>query len=49
VLVTNAVQGLRPVHSVDGTVIGTGGPDGMFAELHHLYERDRGAMVGAVR
>jgi hypothetical protein len=47
--VTNAVQGLRSVRSIDGIAIGTQSSDGIFATLVGLYEEDRGAMVGAAR
>lgn len=49
VFVTNAVQGLRSVRSVDGAAIGAQTSAGMFAALLDLYEEDRGAMVGAAR
>ena len=45
--VTNAVQGLRSIDTVDGTEIGSKAAGGMFASLHGLYEEDRGVMVGA--
>jgi branched-subunit amino acid aminotransferase/4-amino-4-deoxychorismate lyase len=46
VFVTNAVQGLRSVRSIDGVAIGGESYDGMFATLVGLYEEDRRATVG---
>jgi branched-chain amino acid aminotransferase len=39
--VTNAVQGLRELHAVDGRRIGAAGGAGLFARLLGLYEADR--------
>jgi branched-subunit amino acid aminotransferase/4-amino-4-deoxychorismate lyase len=49
IFVTNAVQGLRAVHALDGTATRIGGPDGIFATLLDLYQEDRRAMVGVIR
>lgn len=48
VFVTNAVQGLRRVATIDGTGVGVANPDGVFATLLMLYEADRQAVAGAV-
>jgi branched-chain amino acid aminotransferase len=47
VFITNAVQGLRPVGSIDGESIGGLGTDSVFSTLLDLYQEDRGAMQGA--
>jgi branched-subunit amino acid aminotransferase/4-amino-4-deoxychorismate lyase len=49
IFVTNAVQGLRAVHILDGTAMPVGGPEGIFATLLDLYQEDRRAMVGVIR
>jgi branched-chain amino acid aminotransferase len=49
IFVTNAVQGLRAVHALDGVPTRVGGPDGTFATLLSLYQGDRSAMVGVIR
>ena len=48
VFVTNAVQGLRRVATVDGTGVGVVDPEGVFATLLELYERDRRAALGGL-
>lgn len=49
VFVTNAVQGLRPISSIDGAPVGSLNPDSVFTTLLDLYQEDRGAMQGAAR
>ncbi len=46
VFVTNAVQGLRPVATVDGAAIGRQDPGGVFETLRRLYARDRAGTPG---
>jgi branched-chain amino acid aminotransferase len=41
VFVTNAVQGLRALHTVSGSAIARQGPGGVFGTLHRLYALDR--------
>jgi branched-subunit amino acid aminotransferase/4-amino-4-deoxychorismate lyase len=48
VFVTNAVQGLRRVTTIDGGPVGAADPEGAFARLLELYEADRRAVAGAV-
>jgi branched-subunit amino acid aminotransferase/4-amino-4-deoxychorismate lyase len=48
VFITNAVQGLRPISSIDGTQVGRN-PETAFTTLLDLYQEDRGAMQGAAR
>ncbi len=45
VFLTNSVQGLRAVDSINGTTIGDPSPTSIFANLHALYERDRLGIV----
>lgn len=47
IFVTNAVQGLRRVVSIDGKSIGASGGDGVCARLMALYHADRRAMARA--
>jgi branched-chain amino acid aminotransferase len=45
VFLTNSVQGLRAVDSIDGITIGNPSPTSTFATLHALYEQDRLGIV----
>lgn len=47
VFVTNAIQGLRWISSIDGVVVNARAGDGLFSELLTMYRADRGSMVGA--
>jgi branched-subunit amino acid aminotransferase/4-amino-4-deoxychorismate lyase len=49
VFVTNAVQGLRAINSIDGAQIDSPGSESIFTTLLDLYLEDRGAMQGAAR
>lgn len=48
VFVTNAVQGLRALATIDGAAIARQGPGGVFDTLHRLYELDRAAALQEV-
>jgi branched-subunit amino acid aminotransferase/4-amino-4-deoxychorismate lyase len=47
VFVTNAVQGLRRVTTIDGGPVGAADPEGVFVALLTRYEADRRAAAGA--
>jgi branched-subunit amino acid aminotransferase/4-amino-4-deoxychorismate lyase len=49
VFVTNAVQGMRAVSSIEGKIIERSCGEGLFATLCELYRQDRRAVVGAIR
>jgi branched-subunit amino acid aminotransferase/4-amino-4-deoxychorismate lyase len=49
VFVTNAVQGLREVSSIEGEAVACGSGESLFARMCELYREDRGVMAGAVR
>jgi branched-subunit amino acid aminotransferase/4-amino-4-deoxychorismate lyase len=49
VFLTNAVQGLREVSSIEGGAVACGLGESLFARMCELYREDRGVMAGAVR